>query len=223
MFGTLKSLLDRNYVDLYVNYDEYHAHLETDREVRALEIAAWIEPGSTVLDAGCGNGLNGKLIAEKSGARVEGCDIVDKARGVLPVRVVDFNKEGLNADKDYDYIIFSEVLEHVLYPHRLLVEAAQHARKGVIVSIPNTGYLNFRLQLLLGVFPRQSFTHIHYWTYKDFIHFCEQIGLSVMETKFNPTGTVRSLLKKAFPNLFAYQLYFKVAPHRGNAAVRTTP
>lgn len=75
----VRSLLERTYTGLYASWDEYHENVDTNREVGALEIAQWMEPGRGVLDAGCGDGLNGKLIAERTGAHVEGCDIVDKA------------------------------------------------------------------------------------------------------------------------------------------------
>lgn len=212
MISRLKAMFDRTFTDLVVDWDEYHEQIDTHLEVRAGEIAKWIEPGSTVLDAGCGDGLNARLIAELTGAQVEGCDIVDRARDLLPVRVVDFDRDGLLLDKTYDYIVFSEVIEHLRYPHRVLVEASRNARRGVIVSIPNTGYLFFRMQLLMGIFPRQSFTHLHYWTYKDFLAFCRQIGLVVSSTKFNTTGSMRTTLKRLVPNLFAYQLYFFIEP-----------
>jgi 2-polyprenyl-3-methyl-5-hydroxy-6-metoxy-1,4-benzoquinol methylase len=61
------------------------------------------------------------------------------------VRDVDENGLGLSEDEKYDYILFVEALEHLKYPHKVLIEACKHAKEGVIVTLPNTGYHYWRL------------------------------------------------------------------------------
>jgi 2-polyprenyl-3-methyl-5-hydroxy-6-metoxy-1,4-benzoquinol methylase len=120
----------------------------------------------------------------------------------------DFNGNGLglNDNEIYDYILLVEILEHVIFPHKILIEAVEHAKWGVIVTIPNTGYYKWRLQFLLGYFPRQSFTHLHYWTIKDFELFCKQLGLKVLDFKtFSSQRRYKEKIILAFKNLLAYQ------------------
>jgi len=200
-------IIKRKYFDLFDGYEEYHRHIETTKPIRADLIAQWIGFGSSVLDVGCGDGKNAEILKQKRNAIVTGCDIVDKAKSIIPVIKMDLNK-GLFVKDKYDYIVICEVLEHLMRPHKILMAASKIAKKGVIVSIPNSGYFSFRLNLMCGYFPRQSFTHLHFWTLKDFRIFCSQLGLVIQKENVNPTSGMKKIIKKILPNLFAYQLYF---------------
>lgn len=211
----LERFFDFRYVDLFSDYEEYHNNLETYHKIRALEISKWIDEGSTILDVGCGDGKNAILIKEKKNVEITGIDIVDKANKIIPVIKSDLNREGLKGNRKYDYVILCEVIEHLLYPNIILKQSTKIANKGVIVAIPNTGYFYWRLQMCFGYFPRQSFTHIHFWTLKDFRIFCQQLGINIEKFKVNPSATAtKKILKALFPNLFAYQLYFYLSPAR---------
>jgi len=199
--------------EIFPNYNEYHKNIDTGNLKRAMHIAEWIDIGSTVLDIGCGDGENARYIKEKRSAIVTGVDIVDKAKNIVEVIILDLNSE-LQVNQQYDYVIICEVLEHIIYPHKILLSAANIARRGVIVAIINSGYIFFRIQLLFGIFPRQSYTHLHYWTLKDFEIFCKQLNIEIIKVKYNNTSYTKSIAKKIFPNLFAYQLYFYIKPKR---------
>jgi methionine biosynthesis protein MetW len=209
----LERFMNLNYIDLFSNYEEYHAHVDTYLKIRAIEISKWIDEGATVLDVGCGDGKNSLIMKEQKQLLIEGIDLVDKAKGIIPVIKRDLNTDGLCKNRQYDFIVLCEVLEHLLHPHEILIQSANIAKKGVIVAIPNSAYFIYRLQLCLGYFPRQSFTHIHFWSLKDFIIFCQQLGLSILKVKVNQSKNIlKSFLKRILPNLFAYQLYFYITP-----------
>ena len=156
---TVRQALDDRYRDLFDGPEAYHAHVETGSLARARVIAAWIEPGAAVLDAGCGDGAVARYLVDTRGSRVRG---VDNARGALEKCATrgitadrrDLDREPLAWPEPVDYVLLLEVLEHLARPHLVLREAAALARRGVIVSIPNSGFLPYRLQLLRGVFPR---------------------------------------------------------------------
>jgi methionine biosynthesis protein MetW len=202
--------------DIFDNYNEYweSGTIFIDMK-RARLIEDWLKPGSTMLDAGVGQGLISEYLMRKKNLKVFGFDISNAAcekarqRGIV-AEVRDINNGlGLNKEEFYDYIQLSEVIEHTLYPQRILIDATRHARKGVIVTIPNAAYISYRIQLLRGYSPRQSFTHLHYWSVKDFELFCNALNIRILD--FN-TLLPRYLMR--FRNLLATTQAWLLAPER---------
>ena len=48
-----------------------------------------------------------------------------------------------------------EFLEHTNNPEDIITHLLQYANKSVMFSIPNSGFISYRIRLLLGKFPRQ--------------------------------------------------------------------
>ena len=133
-------------------------HIRFDLQV----IASLIEPGSRVLDLGCGSG---DLLAWLAAAKeVRGTGIEqdkDKAarciaRG-LSVLHGDLNAEVEDyPDASFDYVILSQTLQQVYEPARLLRSLARIGKR-VIVSFPNFSHWTIRLQLLWrGMAPKND-------------------------------------------------------------------
>jgi len=82
-----------------------------------------------------------------------------KADFALPCDVIcDFNSVSLSlpfSDQQFDLIICTEVLEHLLWPQQLLKEAHRVLTpKGkIIVSVPNITSLSYRFAWLMGRIP----------------------------------------------------------------------
>lgn len=196
------------------DYEEYHESGAVGAcPLRVKLISNWIEPDSTVLDVGCGEGINAGEIAKLKKVQVYGIDVSAKAMSKFVSKgfqgeVKDIDNEGLDLKSTYDYILFVEVLEHLKWPHRVLIEACEHARRGVIVTLPNSGYLRWRLQMLRGYCPRQSFTHLHFWSINDFSFFLRALGLQALDFKTDLTGRINFVLR----NLFAFQQCWLIAP-----------
>lgn len=214
---------DLRFKELVANYEEYHkkkTHISGLSQVRANLISQWIQPGSSILDVGCGQGFIMEFLSKTKNCKVYGIDTSEKAIEAIRLKgfqgvVRDVDREGLKIPEGqkYDYILFVEVLEHLKYPHRVLIEACKHAKKGVIVTLPNTGYIYWRLQLLRGYFPRQSFTHLHFWTINDFYIFLRQLGLKPLALKTDlPDRGVKGFICNRLKNLLAYQQCWLVAP-----------
>src|SRR5690606_1184249 len=123
-----------------------------------LRIASWIEPGTRVLDLGCGDGT---LLAhlrdsrQVTGAGVEiddDCVIAAVRRGV---QVVQQNLEGglaLFDDGQFDTVVLSQTLQSMHHTEHILREMARVAHYGV-VSFPNFGYWPHGLSILRGRMP----------------------------------------------------------------------
>lgn len=204
--------------DLFTNYDEYHKHVTTFNVERARAVSKWIQPNSEILDIGIGDGLLANHIAQDKKCKVQGIDVSTESqrkcrRLGLEVMVRDLNEGlGLRDEETYDYITAIEVLEHLIRPHVILMEMLNHAKKGVIVTIPNSGYWKWRIQLLKGYFPKQTQTHLHFWTIKDFRLYCQRLGIRILDSIFLPSS--RALFPKAFPNFFAWQQCWLLKPKR---------
>ncbi len=206
---------DMDFPEMFENYEKYHANINTGKILRFDLIKDWIEPNSTILDIGVGDGLMSELCLKNKNAKISGIDISNTAckkareRGI-PVTVKDINNGlDLKPDEFYDYILLIEVIEHTIYPQKILLDALSHSNKGVIVTIPNSGYIKWRIQMLRGYSPRQSFSHLHFWSIKDFEIFCKKLNVQVLD--FN-TILHPNLLK--FKNLLGWQQCWLIAPKR---------
>jgi len=168
-----------------------------------------IEQGASVLDMGCGNGATLAYLAERKGVRGEGVDIaheaVDAARekGVR-ASVGDIASPEYALPGTYDYVILSEVLEHVPSPEEVIAKVRGRFRRRLILSLPNIGHYTHRLRLLFGRFPIQwayhPGEHLRFWTLRDFREWLAWMGFAV-EREIPYSGVPG--LRRVWPSLFA--------------------
>ncbi|KPK44449.1 MAG: hypothetical protein AMJ65_03085 [Phycisphaerae bacterium SG8_4] len=183
-------------------------------------IESLIEPNSSVLDIGCGDGeLLARLTADKhiKGEGIEldqdlVCACVDRGLSIIQHDV----EQGLDqyADKSYDYVILSQTVQTVKVPEKVFAELLRVGRK-VIVSFPNFAHWSCRTQLFFGgkapvtkqlPFDWGNSPNIHCLSLKDFDRFCEKLGVKV-EKKIPLIKTGLSPVRFA-PNLFAEQAIY---------------
>jgi methionine biosynthesis protein MetW len=169
-------------------------------------IASMIEPGSHVLDLGCGNGDLLAWLAEHrqvSGTGVEqdkGKAATCIARG-LSVLQGDLNHEVDDyPDHTFDYVILSQTLQQVYEPARLLQSLSRIGRR-VIVSFPNFSHWSIRLQLLCrGMAPKNDqlpyswydTPNIRVITLADFRRFARDVGYRIVREIAIDTDTGNS-------------------------------
>jgi methionine biosynthesis protein MetW len=202
-----------------VDYDSYWAELgdhfeDPARLPRFRAIGRHIEARSSVLDIGCGDGdLLTYLRSEKeitsygleysSSGRARA-----RARG-LDVGCCDLTSRDFSLEHDVDYIVISEVLEHIPNSEDVLLKIKSRFRKGLIITIPNVGSIVDRLRLLFGRFPHQWIfhpnEHLRFWTVTDFLFTCRQLGYGVERVEGLYTPFMPSFLKlwSWYPRLFA--------------------
>jgi homoserine O-acetyltransferase len=191
-----------------------HAHrARVDYEL----IESLIEPDSTVLDVGCGDGqLLTNLVRDKKikgkGIELDQELVLDCVCRGLPVIQQDI-EEGLDyyTDKSFDYIILSQTVQTLKNPEKVFKELLRVGRK-VIVSFPNFAHWRCRLQMLLngrapvtGQLPFDWYNspNIHFLSLKDFERFCKKLGVKV--EKIIPLRLTQSKTVKFRPNFFAEQ------------------
>jgi homoserine O-acetyltransferase len=195
---------------------EQAGRIRVDYEV----IESLIEPNSTVLDIGCGDGeLLANLMADKN-IKGEGIELdqdlvlacVNRGLSIIQQDV----EQGLEnyTDKSYDYVILSQTVQTVKNPEKVFNELLRVGRK-VIVSFPNFAHWRCRIQLFFGgraPVTRQlpydwcNSPNIHCLSLKDFDRLCRRLGVRV-EKKIPLVKTRLGRVGFA-SNLFAEQVVY---------------
>jgi SAM-dependent methyltransferase len=160
-------------------------------------LAAFPEDGGgrTVLDLGCGNAYLGGLLAERN-YRVTG---VERKGGFEPERIppgvtmreADL-EQPLMLGERYDYVLCADILEHLRQPENLLRDVARALKKDgrLIASLPNSGHLYFRLNVLAGRFPQQDKglfdrTHVRFYMWNGWRDLLGGQGFTVETTRLS--------------------------------------
>jgi methionine biosynthesis protein MetW len=177
-----------------------------------------IEPGSRVLDLGCGEGeLLAWLTANKRvlarGVEISSSQVRRAIGRGVSVYQGDID-EGLAdyPDKAFDYVILSQTLQETRSPLKVLQEMLRVGRRA-IVSFPNFGHWTVRVGMLLtGQAPRtrmfpyswHSSPNIHFLSINDFEDFCREYKFPI-ERRYFLAGSQQI---QHFPNLLAQTAVF---------------
>jgi methionine biosynthesis protein MetW len=183
-------------------------------------IAAWVRPDSSVLDLGCGDGVLLKYLRQTRNARGYGIDIDDA--NVLAcvkngVNVIQSDLErglaGFDAGS-FDCVILSQTLQAVRHTEEIILDMLRVGREA-IVSFPNFGRWDLRLQLALGgrmpvspELPYQWYNtpNVHLFTIADFESFCAGHGIHVLERIVLHRGRAVTTLVNFFGSLAVYRI-----------------
>jgi len=227
--GKMKSL--RNFYESYWKYRRKIKHLSIKRMPRrilAISRLISVKGKVDILDVGCGDGGLGILLKSKYDGQVSiiGVDISETALSmakkyydkVLLLDVEEAKNLKKLFNKKFDYIVVSEVLEHLIDPGNVLKKLRPLLKKKgyFILTFPNFAFWTYRLQLLFGQFPKQPLyhekEHFHYWTLPSFITFLKKYGVKPkdIDGDFHILDLVKfRFLGKWFPNFFGIQIVIK--------------
>lgn len=177
-------------------------------------IPSLISPHKTILDLGCNNGVLGYKLRHNHN-QIDGVDINSKyfskaKKYYRELYQLDLSKMSLPIQKKYDYIVLSDILEHLPNPDEVLLKCKKYLNNNgkLIISLPNVARLEIRLSLLFGNFDYgpgiMSPDHLRFFTKKSAIKLINQSGYRVDEIK--TTGFAHKY--KIFPLLTSYQFIF---------------
>ncbi len=206
--------LEQDDYDAYWEKKRGGAHLATLsswQEARARYIASEIIKTSpvSVVDIACGTGNILKYLKDTiPGMRTIGVDVspkallVAKTLGIETKETSDILKT-LEYMDPVDYILFLEILEHLPNAEMILKAGVVKAKRAVFFSIPNTGYITYRLRLLFGKVPaqwhRHPGEHVRFWTMQDVKWWLRALSI---DTYTIHTYKGVPLLNKVWPALF---------------------
>jgi SAM-dependent methyltransferase len=204
--------------------------------------------GAEVLDLGCAAGGLAMALESVRGCRVLGCDIDGgavaraRARGLEAV-VADLSlitPAELAAGRLFDVVILADVLEHLVYPERLLRAVEEVLRPGgkVLVSIPNVSHGDVPMMLAQDEWRYQSAgildrTHLRFFTlgtFTELAFYCafevaavDRVTLPLLGTEVLDYGkenslvpedveAIRSTVERGNPHATVYQYVFELHP-----------
>lgn len=169
----------------------------TDKNNTRAIIANAVKKGGICLDVGCGAGGLGHVLHKYQDAKVYGIDY-DKVALKYAKNTGDYvelynfsiiDKKGndykrfIDAKRKYDYVIFADVIEHVLNPEELLIFFAKFLKPDgkIIVSLPNIAHFDIVRGLINGDFNYNKVglldnTHLRFYTDRSFKQFILQMN-----------------------------------------------
>jgi len=192
--------------------------------VDLLNLASMVEPGSRVLDVGCGDGSLLRLLAEKRSVDARGIELSQSgvnlcvAKGLSVIQGDADTDLVYYPDGSFDYVILSQTLQAMRQP-RVVIEHMLRIGRRAIVSFPNFGHWKIRLQLLatgrMPVTKNLAYTwyetpNIHFCTIKDFVTLVDDMGAVIEQASaLDRFGRpVEMTLPRSLWNLFGEQAVF---------------
>jgi SAM-dependent methyltransferase len=193
-----------------------------------------------ILDVGCASGYLGKILREK-GHHVTGIESDAAAAGKAGAYYDAFHLDDIETfnfpyHREFDYILFADVLEHLRDPAKVLrraIPALTDSGK-LIVSVPNIANWIIRLNLLFGKFDPADRgildrTHLHFFTLRILRKLMDEIPCRVLDVTptpvplqlvlpftegkaFAPLHALHYGLTRSWKTIFAYQFVVTAAP-----------
>lgn len=190
-----------------MNYNQSYIGLRKDI------IKYIIGESNKVLDVGCALGVNGKYLLDNNIAKeVVGIEFDEKmakeaSKHNSKMFCGDLNddkfvKTVLKANYTFDYILFGDILEHLLDPQKVLTDLKSQLNKDgkIIISLPNVAHVELFIQVFIkgswpnnerGIFDK---THLRWFTRKDVFSLANKSDLEVVsyERKFRSRDAIGS-------------------------------
>lgn len=150
-------LTSEEYADLYRKHPRVHEG--TDNSEACIRKIMEAVVGSSVVDVGCGTGaLLSRIKAARPFDRMTGVDfVIDDASRLDGIGYVAAKVEELPfADSEFDTVICTHVIEHVLEYHKAIAELRRIAKKKLIIVVPRERESRYAFNPHFNFFP---YTH----------------------------------------------------------------
>jgi SAM-dependent methyltransferase len=202
-----------------------------------------------ILDVGCASGYLGRILREKGHhlTGIEGDAVAAaEARAYYDAFYLDdIETFSFPYRREFDYILFADVLEHLRDPAAVLRRAIPALRDSgkLIVSVPNIANWLIRLSLLFGKFDPADRgildkTHLHFFTLRTLRKMMGEASCRVLDVTptpvplqlvlpftegkaFAPLHALLYGLTCSWTTIFAYQFVVTAAPC-GRTPLRTS-
>jgi len=180
---------------------QINVNIENENDPRSI-VCSYIEQDSTVLDVGCACGDLGLALKAKKNCTLHGLEynegsikIASQTGAYEEVSRINLNEYDENMLSQYvgkfDYIVFADVLEHLLEPQKVLDKFKKYLKKEgfIIISFPNISHGSIKANLLINDFTYTDLgfldkTHLKFFTYKSIPSFLSEISLKILECRY---------------------------------------
>ncbi len=188
-----------------------------------------------ILDVGCGTGTNAREIKSiNPNCKITG---INKSEKELQTALkwldqdIAFNlnsEECIKLDREFDLIICSHILEHLIDPALRVLELSKYLKPTgrMILLVPNFAIWKSRFRLLSGKFEYAKHglydsTHLRFYTWNSFVHEVVPNEFEIIERLSSgnfPMPFLRNFIPnhmaqgidnffiKKFPNLFSSEI-----------------
>jgi SAM-dependent methyltransferase len=198
-----------------------------------------------ILDVGTASGYLGKILKER-GHHVTGVEkyaaTAEKAKHYYDsFELADIETFAFPYQREFDYILFADVLEHLRDPAAVLrtcIPALKEDGK-LIISVPNIANFLIRLNLLFGKFDYMDRgildrTHLRFFTLRSLKIMMNDVSCKVLDVIptplpvqivlpftekkfFAPLHEIFYVLTRGWKTAFAYQFVIMAAPRPAGA------
>ncbi|MFH1092617.1 MAG: methionine biosynthesis protein MetW [Candidatus Omnitrophota bacterium] len=179
-----------------------------------------VEPGSRVLDLGCGDGDLLRLLRDEKNASVQGIELNEKAIYKCVEKGISVFHEDFEGglfgypEGSFDYVILNQSMQETKNLYFVIKEALRVGKK-VIVGFPNFAFYKARARLFFkGKVPvTKSLPYkwydtpnLHFLSLTDFVVFCREENIKIINRFFMKDTRIVKIL----PNLFALNGIFLI-------------
>lgn len=220
-FGTRKP----NFKNLNsLNYDNYWDYqcptIRNKLRQREYIFIDLIQSGTKVMDIACGMSPFLTRLKEKKKCEVVAYDISAKAiaeqtKHGIRAEVKDIGGPNFKLEENFDYIVLSEIIEHLVNPEKL-INAIKNKTNYLIISLPNSAFYRYRLGLLFNgrFFTQWAYhpsEHLRFWSHIDFIDWLDALGFDIIKSVSSNGLTIGGIkIHNLWKNLFGHQIVYLI-------------
>lgn len=185
---------------------KYNDPIKNDENEAHNIIMNKIVPGSTVLEFGAANGRMTRILRNVMGCRVYIVEIDEESYA----EAIQYAEAGICDDINtllwkkwsdirFDYIIFADVLEHLIDPYIILDETYDLLKDdgSVLISIPNVAHNDVWAKLYLNHFDYTNIgildnTHLHFFAEENLLEFEKHSRYKIVSRDYKTVPTLTS-------------------------------
>jgi methionine biosynthesis protein MetW len=182
-------------------------------------IANWVQPNSSLLDLGCGDGDFLDFIRAQKNVQTYGVEISDLSVLACVEKGLDVIQQDLESglalfeNQSFDMVVLSQTLQTIHETESILNEIVR-VGKECVISFPNFAHWSHRIDILLGRMPVSkslpfdwfNTPNVRVLTIADFEALASKIGLKILDRVILHEGKEISWAANLFGSLAIYRV-----------------